>query len=216
MYVSRRAMLIIGVLLVALLATSVVYANNENTVHACVKPSGVARIVVAPEDCLPSETSLNWSITGPQGDQGPQGQQGPQGEEGPQGEQGLQGEQGPQGEQGTQGEQGSQGQPGEDGKPGEQGPPGVQNVYFRDSAFIVMEPGTYGHGQAVCDPGDFATGGGWYLNTGNVTHLNPHHSSTLPDGNPARHNVSGYNSDSLASGEDISFTVRVVCAVVTP
>ena len=46
---------------------------------------GQLRVIDEADSCLPSETELTWSQTGPAGPQGPQGPPGPQGPQGPPG-----------------------------------------------------------------------------------------------------------------------------------
>jgi hypothetical protein len=45
--------------------------HDGNTIHACAKQQGGdLRLVSDPEDCLPSEVAVSWSIQGPQGPSG--------------------------------------------------------------------------------------------------------------------------------------------------
>jgi hypothetical protein len=61
-------------------------AAVDNTIHACVqKGTGTLYQQTAAGGCKPGDTTLEWSITGPQGIQGIQGSQGPQGPKGDQG-----------------------------------------------------------------------------------------------------------------------------------
>ena len=73
---TTAAMVLVGV------STSAIWAHGGDggLVHGCI--DGVTRVVrvVAPADaCYPTETGLDWGITGPQGPQGMQGLQGPRG-----------------------------------------------------------------------------------------------------------------------------------------
>jgi hypothetical protein len=73
--------------------------GSGGVIQGCYKTqNGQLRVIdPATQACLPSETLISWSQTGPVGPQGPIGPQGPQGETGPQGEQGIQGPTGPRG-----------------------------------------------------------------------------------------------------------------------
>jgi hypothetical protein len=71
---------------VALLAVAggVAYATIPDAggvIHGCYKTSsGALRVIDHPaESCLPSETSIEWSETGPSGPSGPSGSSGPSG-----------------------------------------------------------------------------------------------------------------------------------------
>jgi hypothetical protein len=80
-------------------------------INGCYKSqNGQLRLIdPATDRCLPSETAISWSQTGPQGPQGPPGPQGPTGPQGPAGPQGSQGPAGPVGPAGPQGPQGPAG-----------------------------------------------------------------------------------------------------------
>ena len=74
---GKVAAFAVGAVMVGLvLGGGVAFANDGGTIHACVSPAGLPRLVVAPGDCKSFETLLNWSITGPQGPAGPQGDDG--------------------------------------------------------------------------------------------------------------------------------------------
>lgn len=76
-----RVMLVAAV--VVLVGGGIAYAtipDSSGKIHACYKLSGGALRVIDSGSCLSSEAPLNWSQTGPQGQQGIQG---PQGERGP-------------------------------------------------------------------------------------------------------------------------------------
>jgi type VI secretion system secreted protein Hcp len=72
-------------LVLAALATFV-SASGDPAIHACVNPSGSLRVLSAGDSCRSSETSLDWSITGPAG---PTGATGPQGATGAPGRDGT-------------------------------------------------------------------------------------------------------------------------------
>lgn len=95
---------LVGVVFVAQAAIP----DSGGVIHACYKTSGDLRVVDNPADCKASETALDWSQAGPQGQQGIPGPQGPQG---------------------IPGAQGIQGPPGAQGVPGPQGPSGASHVY---------------------------------------------------------------------------------------
>jgi len=81
---SRLAFLV-GVCGIAL-GAGVAYAaipDGSGVFHACYKTNGgQVRLVDSASDCNGSETSTQWSQTGPEGPAGPQGEQGPQGDPG--------------------------------------------------------------------------------------------------------------------------------------
>ena len=85
----RLAVLGAGAALAAV-AVSVVYAaipGAGGVIHGCYKTShGQLRVIDnTAESCLPSETALSWSQTGPAGPAGPPGPAGPVGPAGPPG-----------------------------------------------------------------------------------------------------------------------------------
>jgi len=86
-HLSTTWLFIAGVAVLALAGvprSAPAHLGDASLIHACVNP-GKVRIVGPDDACRGNETSLHWSITGPQGIQGPKGDEGP---EGPQGEQG--------------------------------------------------------------------------------------------------------------------------------
>jgi hypothetical protein len=97
------------------------HGGDTTLVHSCVASNGSLRVVAATAACKPTETSLDWNITGPQGPigltgaRGPAGSTGPQGPIGPAGSQGAIGPTGPQGQTGPQGETGATGATGAPG-----------------------------------------------------------------------------------------------------
>lgn len=76
------AVAIVGALLVAGGIAYATIPDGGGVIHACYqKNQGTLRIIDTDkaQTCSSSESPLNWSQTGPQGQQGPQGIQGPQG-----------------------------------------------------------------------------------------------------------------------------------------
>ncbi|MFK7931598.1 MAG: hypothetical protein AB8H79_25685 [Myxococcota bacterium] len=80
----------------------------------------------------------------------------------------IEGEPGPAGEMGAQGPAGADGIDGEDGQDGadgDVGPTGPQGafpeMYFRTGEVITLEAEARVEGEAVCDEGDLAMGGGF-------------------------------------------------------
>ncbi len=146
-------------------------SSTTPQVHACVsKITRVARIVDPGIECLLTEVPVQWGAEGPAGPEGsagpagPQGQQGPKGDTGPAGPQGEAGETGPQGPKGDTGETGPQGERGPQGPQGPKGekgdPGGVRGAQVKEAPF------TGGSGGIMCDPGQYATGGGYKVNNG--------------------------------------------------
>lgn len=94
-------------LLLGVTAAGASVPSKDGTIHACRDPkTGTIRIIDADRDerCdLKKESSLTWSVAGPEGPPGPSGPQGPAGPAGPQGVAGPPGVAGPQGEQGPPG-----------------------------------------------------------------------------------------------------------------
>jgi hypothetical protein len=52
---------------------AVAHGGDPDLIHACVKPSGLLRIVDADATCHPSEQPLDWNISGPPGADGVSG-----------------------------------------------------------------------------------------------------------------------------------------------
>jgi hypothetical protein len=52
---------------------AVAHGGDPDLIHACVKNSGLLRIVGAAETCRPGEQPLDWNITGPPGADGVSG-----------------------------------------------------------------------------------------------------------------------------------------------
>ena len=66
-----------GAVLAGMSWVGVAAALDGDTIHACAKEQGGdLRLVESEEDCLPSETFVEWSVEGPQGPVGPQGPSG--------------------------------------------------------------------------------------------------------------------------------------------
>jgi Collagen triple helix repeat (20 copies) len=124
----RVAVAVTAVVLVAI-AGGVTYAvadiGGGGVINGCYKSqNGQLRLIdPATDSCLPSEKSISWSQTGPQGPPGPQGPAGPQG---PKGDTGATGPQGPAGPAGAQGPKGDTGATGAQGAPGLSGLPPLQ------------------------------------------------------------------------------------------
>jgi Collagen triple helix repeat (20 copies) len=122
----RVAVAVAAVVLVAI-AGGITYAvadiGGGGVINGCYKSqNGQLRLIdPAKDNCLPSEKSISWSQTGPQGPPGPTGPTGPQG---PTGAQGPKGDTGPTGPAGQQGPTGPQGPTGSIGPTGPQGPKG--------------------------------------------------------------------------------------------
>jgi hypothetical protein len=126
---SRVTLAITAVAIVAI-AGSVTYAvadiGGGGVINGCYKSqNGQLRVIdPATDSCLPSEKSISWSQSGPQGPPGPQGPAGPQGPKGDTGATGPQGPAGPAGPQGPKGDTGATGPQGPAGPAGPQGPKG--------------------------------------------------------------------------------------------
>lgn len=201
---GRVAAFVLGAVVAVLaLAAGVAFASDGDTVHACVNPGGQIRIVGVADHCRPKETSLNWSIEGPQGPQGPQGDQGDPGEDGTS----CSVTQGATGatincEDGTTATV-------SDGQDGAQGPSGVVEIYIRFGNQVILSPGVFGSISAFCDPGDRAVGGGYLFNEGAFRDINVF--SSLQQ--TSNHTVQAVNTSTT---ESASFTPRVVCVDSTP
>jgi hypothetical protein len=105
----RRIALAFTAAAVVAIAGGVTYAvadiGGGGVINGCYKSqNGQLRLIdPATDRCLPSETAISWSQTGPQGPQGPPAPQGPTGPQGPAGPQRSQGPAGPVGPAGSQG-----------------------------------------------------------------------------------------------------------------
>jgi hypothetical protein len=138
----RRVALAVTAVVVVAIAGGVTYAvadiGSSGVINGCYKSqNGQLRLIdPASDHCLPSETAISWSQTGPQGPKGDKGDPGPQGPAGPPGPTGATGPSGPQGATGPAGPQGPQGAT---GPAGPQGPPGPTSV--RTTGFVSLTPG---------------------------------------------------------------------------
>ena len=114
---------------------------------------------------------------------------------------------GPPGEKGDQGDPGLAGPKGDTGAKGDKGDPGATSVTTRlgpGSALVGADQQT--SDTASCDPGEVATGGGYFL-TGDATHARVY--NNLADGT-TRWQVNVYNdSDATAS---VGVRAQVNCA----
>jgi hypothetical protein len=126
----RRVALAVTAVVAVAIAGGVTYAvadiGDGGVINGCYKSqNGQLRVIdPATDSCLPSETAISWSQTGPQGPKGDKGDPGPQGPAGPPGPAGAQGPAGPQGPAGLQGPKGDKGDPGPQGPAGPPGPAG--------------------------------------------------------------------------------------------
>jgi hypothetical protein len=86
----RSAVLVLGAAAAVLGGITHASVGGGGVIDGCYKSAnGQLRVIdPATQGCLPSETPISWSQTGPQGPPGPQGPQGP---EGPQGDVGPRG-----------------------------------------------------------------------------------------------------------------------------
>jgi len=91
MYISRRAMFIIGMLIVAVVTAGIGYAQIENQIYACVDEKGKLRIIEEGESCKEKETPIDWNKAGPQGQPGQDGAPGAPGANGAPGQDGADG-----------------------------------------------------------------------------------------------------------------------------
>jgi hypothetical protein len=64
----------VAVMAAGLAVTLTAQAPTNNTIYACVNPSGLVRIIPPRVACLGSEQPVQWNITGPAGPQGPPGE----------------------------------------------------------------------------------------------------------------------------------------------
>jgi hypothetical protein len=137
---SRVALVATAAVVVAV-AGGVTYAvadiGGGGVINACYKSqNGQLRLIdPATDHCLPSETSISWSQTGPQGPQGATGPPGPKGDPGPPG---------PKGDPGPQGATGPPGAKGDPGPPGPAGAPATTlfAAVSADCSQIVVGSGT--------------------------------------------------------------------------
>ena len=76
---SKIAFFISGILITLVFVAGIAYAASENTIYACVNRIGRLRIVASIDECVFSESPLEWNKEGPQGPVGPPGPEGPPG-----------------------------------------------------------------------------------------------------------------------------------------
>ncbi len=120
--IRRGALAVTAVALVAI-AGAVTYAvadiGGGGVINGCYKTqNGQLRVIdPATDRCLPSETAISWSQTGPTGSRGPTGARGPTGPEGPTGSTGARGPTGNTGATGSRGPTGNTGPQGLSGLP---------------------------------------------------------------------------------------------------
>ena len=119
----RRGALAVAAVALVAIAGAVTYAvadiGGGGVINGCYKTqNGQLRVIdPATDRCLPSETAISWSQTGPTGSQGPTGAQGPTGPKGPTGSAGARGPTGNTGATGSQGPTGTTGPQGLSGLP---------------------------------------------------------------------------------------------------
>ena len=70
---SKIAFFISGILITLVFVAGIAYAASENTIYACVNRIGRLRIVASIDECVFSESPLEWNKEGPQGPVGPPG-----------------------------------------------------------------------------------------------------------------------------------------------
>lgn len=151
MYISKKTLAVVGVLILVIVAVGVGFAQGDE-ITACVKKNGQVRFVTEDNpECESNETPVSWNIQGPpgpQGEQGPKGDKGDPGEDGAPGQPGLDGQDGADGlhcwdlngnelcdlateDKDSDGQcsvldcQGPKGEKGDKGNPGEDGAPGT-------------------------------------------------------------------------------------------
>jgi hypothetical protein len=143
MYISKKALAVIGVLILIIAAVGVGYAQGDETITACVKKNGQVRFLTEENpQCKTNEIAMTWNIQGLEGPQGPEGPEGPQGPEGPEGPQGPEGPEGPEGLQGPEGPEGLQGPEGPEGPQGPEGPAGEDPRFGTNTSWGAQGRGT--------------------------------------------------------------------------
>jgi len=164
--------------------------GDGGVINGCYKSqNGQLRVIdPATDHCLPSETPISWSQTGPTGSQGPTGPAGPTGSQGPTGDTGPTGSRGPTGGTGPTGSRGptggtgpkgptggtgpkgptgGTGPKGPTGGTGPTGPPGANGVSGYDivSTSVTLANGLSATAVSVCPGGKKIVGGGWSANS---------------------------------------------------
>jgi collagen triple helix repeat protein len=162
----RRVALAVAAVAVLAIAGAVTYAvadiGGGGVINGCYKSQNGQLRVIDPaiDHCLPSETAISWSQTGPQGARGPTGPAGPTGLTGPRGPTG------PQGAKGATGAAGPQGPTGDTGPRGPTGPAGANGVsgYEVASASADLANGLLAQAFLTCGNGKKVVSGGWDTN----------------------------------------------------
>jgi hypothetical protein len=157
MYISKKAIIVLSIILALGLSGIGVYAASSSqastqVIQACVKGNGQLQLLNDGESCGKNEKLVTWNVVGPKGDkgdkgdpgvQGPKGDTGATGPQGPKGDTGAAGAAGATGATGPQGLKGDTGAAGAVGATGPQGPagPGVKTI-----TGIVMNDGSGSQG----------------------------------------------------------------------
>ena len=159
-------MLAVSAVALVAIAGAVTYAvadiGGGGMINGCYKSqNGQLRVIdPATDHCLPSETAISWSQTGPQGSPGPTGPAGPTEPTGPSGPTG------PQGAKGATGATGPQGLKGDTGPRGPTGPAGANGVsgYEVVGGSVDLPNGGLAQGTLSCATGKKVVSGGWDTN----------------------------------------------------
>ena len=159
MSITRGQAVAIAVGATLALGGGAAYASTTaDVIQGCYSnTNGNIRIVDQASQCRNTETSIEWNKQGIQGEVGPQGPQGLKGDTGDQGPQGLKGDAGATGETGPRGPKGDTGAAGPAGPAGS----GANITSYRRRVHAAG-----GTGDVYCNPGDIATGGGGWGNSG--------------------------------------------------
>ena len=148
-------------------ATTLVGAGESDTgrITGCAQTeNGQLRVVADSAACRPSETGVEWNVTGPAGPPGPAGPAGPAGPEGPAGADGAPGpagEAGPPGPAGPAGATGPAGPPGPEGPAGPAGAGGFSGWEQLASVPVSLGAGTVKGTVLRCPGSKVALGGGF-------------------------------------------------------
>lgn len=89
--ITGVASLLLGLALTTAVPSVSADGGDDGLIHACVGKKNKVKIVGPDDSCKNKQTSIHWSISGPEGSQGPEGPEGPAGQPGPQGEPGSPG-----------------------------------------------------------------------------------------------------------------------------
>ena len=135
--------------------------GTDGVIHSCYRPGfggALPNLRVIDADagaqCNRNEKALSFNQQGIKGDTGAAG---PKGDAGPKGPAGQRGDTGPQGPAGSAGATGPQGPQGDQGPAGA----GLAHVVVRTTDFDTR-PNEDTGAVANCEPGEIATGGGFY------------------------------------------------------